>query len=196
LVSRFNATVKVCVTAAAEAKVELPAWLAVMEQRPAPSRLAELPLTEHTVGELEEKETGSPELAVAESVKGKPPMACSEGVGKVMVCDVVSNGAAAVCLATLVDSDIVRPEHKLQSSLECMPGAVAISEESRVVDPHNARRMQGKRKIVRFIGLCSGTNRRQPTNANDFQRPHCGNPSISIAAKNAWISNTADSRTH
>ena len=43
----------------------LPAWLASMEQLPAATSVKVVPLTVHTLGVVEAKDTGKPEEAVA-----------------------------------------------------------------------------------------------------------------------------------
>jgi hypothetical protein len=58
-------TVNDCVTGVAAAYDPLPAWDAMMVQVPAASNLAVAPVTLHTVGVVDAKLTGSPELAVA-----------------------------------------------------------------------------------------------------------------------------------
>ena len=70
----------------------LPAWLALMVQVPAATSVSVLPLTVQTLGVVEAKLTGRPELALATSVGGATLMIWLPGELKVMVCGV--NGAA------------------------------------------------------------------------------------------------------
>ena len=53
----------------------MPAWLAVMEQVPAATRVAEAPATVHTAVVVEAKLTGSPDVALAVMVTGPEPAA-------------------------------------------------------------------------------------------------------------------------
>jgi hypothetical protein len=66
-------TVNVCVTEGAAANVELPGWLAVIEQVPVPSKVATIAVTVQTAGLFDVNVTGSPELAVA--LNGSDPVA-------------------------------------------------------------------------------------------------------------------------
>ena len=78
-------TVKLCGTMAAAAYVLLPACVASMVQVPAAMKLAVVPLIVQTLAVVEAKETGSPEVAVADSVSGVPTV-CGPGLAKVIVC--------------------------------------------------------------------------------------------------------------
>ena len=89
-------TVKLFVTGVAAAKPALPAWLAVMEQLPAASSVAAVPLTVHTAGVAEAKETVKPEVAVATRARGAAPTDWLTGALKLMVC--ASGGAAGSLL--------------------------------------------------------------------------------------------------
>ena len=59
-----------CDTGVAAAKVALPGCVALIEQVPVATKVTVFPATVHVVGVFEEKATGSPEDAVAETVKG------------------------------------------------------------------------------------------------------------------------------
>jgi hypothetical protein len=67
-------TEKLCVTDVPAGKVELPGWLAVIEHVPTARMVTVVPDTVQTVGVVELKVIGSPELAVALMEKGAFPM--------------------------------------------------------------------------------------------------------------------------
>jgi hypothetical protein len=71
-------------TFGAGAYAVLPAWLAVTEQSPVPTRVIKLPTLEQDPEEA--NATGRPELAVADTVKGGSVMARSFSGRKEMVC--------------------------------------------------------------------------------------------------------------
>jgi hypothetical protein len=60
-------------------------------QLPTATKVKEVPLTVHTASVLDENDTGSPELAVADKTNGPVPSVWSPGDINVMVC--ASNGA-------------------------------------------------------------------------------------------------------
>ncbi len=62
-----------------------PACVARIVQVPAVTKVAVVPLTVQTLVVVEEKETGSPELAVALSVSGTPTL-CVPGLLNMIVC--------------------------------------------------------------------------------------------------------------
>jgi hypothetical protein len=78
-------TVKLRVTSVAAAQFVLPAWVAWMLQVPAVTRVTEFPETVHTVGVVEARLTGKPELAVALTVNGTVVKVRFEIVPKVIV---------------------------------------------------------------------------------------------------------------
>ncbi len=78
-------TVNVCVTGVAGAYVELPAWLALMEQVPSPESVTVTPETLQTAVLMEPNATGNPELALALKLKGAAPRISVASVPKVMV---------------------------------------------------------------------------------------------------------------
>jgi hypothetical protein len=80
----------------------LPACEAVIEQVPAVRKVAVAPLTVHTLGVVEAKETVSPEVAVAESVNGVPTV-CVPGLAKVMVCAVRTVTVAVIEAVTAAE---------------------------------------------------------------------------------------------
>jgi hypothetical protein len=74
-------TLKLCTTTGAAAYAESPAWFASTVQVPAPRNDASEPATVQTPGVVEANVTGSPEVAVAESVSFVPTD-CVPGLGK------------------------------------------------------------------------------------------------------------------
>lgn len=78
---------KLRVTSAAAVKLPLPGKLAFMVQVPVAPNVAVAPETVQTLGVVEAKETGRPELAVAESASGTPTV-CVPGLLNVMNCAV------------------------------------------------------------------------------------------------------------
>src|SRR5258708_749637 len=78
-------TVKLRVTGVAAAQFVLPAWVAWMLQVPAVTSVMEFPDTVHTVGVVEARLTGKPELAVALTVNGTVVKVRFEIVPRVMV---------------------------------------------------------------------------------------------------------------
>ena len=62
----------------------MPAWLALMEHVPTPTKLRVLPETLHTAEVIEVNVTVKPELAVAVKVSVLPKF-CAPGLAKVMV---------------------------------------------------------------------------------------------------------------
>jgi len=79
-----SATEKLRVTGGAPEYVLLPVCEAWIEQVPAERNEADVPETVHTPGVVDAKPTASPELAVAESVRGVPTV-CAGMAPKVMV---------------------------------------------------------------------------------------------------------------
>lgn len=76
---------KLCCTRGAGSYVASPAWSALMVQVPIDGNASVPPVVMvHTLVVAELKLTGSPELAVADSV-GVVPKACGPGLAKVMV---------------------------------------------------------------------------------------------------------------
>lgn len=73
MVCAAGATMKVCATMVAAAKLVLPPWLAVTEQLPAVTRASEVPLTVQTAGVVEANETARPEDEVADRAAGVVP---------------------------------------------------------------------------------------------------------------------------
>ena len=67
--------------------MELPGWLAVIEQVPAVTIVTVEPDTVQTALVFDAKVTGSPELAVAVSVNGATPSVTVVSGPKVIVCD-------------------------------------------------------------------------------------------------------------
>jgi hypothetical protein len=88
MVCEPGATVKDRETGVAGARVASPAWLAVIEQVPAPTSVAAVPLTVHTPSVVDANDTGRPDEAVAVSATGPAPKVWFAGVAKVMVCGV------------------------------------------------------------------------------------------------------------
>ena len=66
-------TANVWVTGVAGEKLELPGWLAVIEQVPADTRVTVFPATVHTGAVFEPNTTVRPELAVALIANGAAP---------------------------------------------------------------------------------------------------------------------------
>ena len=64
----------------------LPAWFASMVQVPEAINVAVVPETVQMPVVVDVKVTASPELAVAESVRGVPTV-CVPGLAKLMVCE-------------------------------------------------------------------------------------------------------------
>ena len=85
LVSAAGETVKLRITGLAALKLALPAWLAVMEQVPAASKVKVLPLTLHTEGVVDASCTVKPEVALADKAGGVVPSVCVAGAAKLMV---------------------------------------------------------------------------------------------------------------
>lgn len=81
------ATVKVCATGAAAAKTALPGWLALTEQLPAATRVSVLPLTVHTAGVVDAKDTGRPEVALATKAGAATPRVWLPDDAKLMLCE-------------------------------------------------------------------------------------------------------------
>jgi hypothetical protein len=89
---------------AAAAYVLLPACVASMVQVPAAMKLAVVPLIVQTLAVVEANETGSPEVAVADSVSGVPTV-CGPGLAKVIVC-AARTVTVAVC-AVVAPAELV-----------------------------------------------------------------------------------------
>ena len=105
--SGVTATLKVFATGLAEAKVPLPAWLALIVQLPAVSNVRVVPLAVQTVGVADTNETARPEEACATSAAGAVPKVWLPGEMKVMVCAI--NGAAAtlkVCVTIVAPAKV------------------------------------------------------------------------------------------
>ena len=66
--------------------MELPAWVASIEQGPCAIIVTVFPETVHTVVVVDVKLTAKPELAVALTVNGAAPNVCPGSAAKVMVC--------------------------------------------------------------------------------------------------------------
>ena len=101
-VSGAAATLKVFEIGAADAKMLLPAWLALIVQLPAVSSVRVVPLVVQTPVVVDTNDTVRPEEAVATSAAGAVPSVWLPGETKVMLCAV--SGAAAtlkVCVTTM-----------------------------------------------------------------------------------------------
>ena len=79
------ATAKLRDTAVAAAKTALPGWLALRLQVPTASSVKLLPLTPQTLGVLDARLTGKPELALATSAGGAVPSVWLAGAAKLRV---------------------------------------------------------------------------------------------------------------
>ena len=75
----FCVTLNVLITGVAAAKVPLPGWVAVIEQTPKETNVAEVPDTVQTAGVVLAKATIKPELEVATKATGPPLSAVSGG---------------------------------------------------------------------------------------------------------------------
>ena len=73
----------------------LPAWLASTVQAPGATKVSVVPLTVQTLAVVEAKETGKPELAVAESAGGALPTVGLLGAANVTVMVCANKGAGA-----------------------------------------------------------------------------------------------------
>ena len=87
-------------TAVAAAKVALPAWLAATTQVPKATSDRVVPLTVHTLGVVDAKDTASPDVEVATNGAGATPMTWLPGEVKVMVCAVNATATAKECDTT------------------------------------------------------------------------------------------------
>jgi hypothetical protein len=87
IVCACAATVKLRVTLGAALYSALPSWLAVIEQVPPPTSVTSGPDTVQTLGVVEMKVTGSPELAEAVIVNGTAPKFWLTSGLNVMVCE-------------------------------------------------------------------------------------------------------------
>lgn len=92
-ISGAAATLKVCITIAAPAKLLLPGWLAATVQPPGATSVKAAPLTVQTPGVVDANETARPDVAVAVSAGGAVPKAWLPGDVKLMVCAI--SGVAA-----------------------------------------------------------------------------------------------------
>ena len=72
-------TLNVLITGVAATKLPLPGWVAVIEQTPTETSVAEPPDTVHTAGVVLAKATVRPEVAVATKDTGPALSAVSEG---------------------------------------------------------------------------------------------------------------------
>ena len=72
-------TLNVLITGVAAAKLPLPGWVAVIEQTPTETNVAEAPDTVQTAGVVLAKATVKPEVAVATKATGPPLNAVSAG---------------------------------------------------------------------------------------------------------------------
>ena len=91
-----TATVKLCASGVAAAKVGLPTCVAAIEQVPGATRVTFVPATVQTARVVEAKLTVSPELAVATIVNGGAPKVTSGKGPKAIVCGVEPAGALTV----------------------------------------------------------------------------------------------------
>ena len=72
-------TLNVLITGAAATKLPLPGWVAVIEQTPTETSVAEVPDTVQTAGVVLAKATTNPEVAVATNATGPALSTVSEG---------------------------------------------------------------------------------------------------------------------
>ena len=76
----------------------MPAWLASTVHAPAATNVSVVPLTVHTLLVVDAKDTGRPELAVADSAGDAVPTVGFAGAVKVTVMVWASNGAGATVM--------------------------------------------------------------------------------------------------
>ena len=98
-------TAKLCEMGVAGEYSELPACDAEMEQVPAAEKEAVKLLTVHTFNEVDTKDTGKPELEVAESVSGVPTV-WAPGLAKEMVCAVAPWTVSVMLVVAMSDPEV------------------------------------------------------------------------------------------